>query len=332
MATVRGRVVDSQGRGVAATVYASRKGPGGRGRNSDSAGRFVLSGVAVGPTDLSVRREGGVMRVVDTVEVLPGDNEVELFLDGALIRGRVVDQEGHGVGSALVLTGGGFATRSSPDGRFEILDVEPGLNTLRVTHDRLVAVEPAEIEVLPGEEVEAEIVMVPGGGIRGRVLGVAAGALAGVSVQAHGPDHRPRVEVDTEGRFQIAGVGPGMWTLVGRLGSHGREIRRQVLVKASLQEVEQDLDFSEPGWAVRGRVVLDERPLPNVRLRLSLREEGATERRVSSDWRGDFLFDGLPEGSYRLEIPGLMFRSSSPLWTENLEVDLDLDLGDLVLE
>lgn len=67
-------------------------------------------------------------------------------------------------------------------------------------------------------------------------------------------------------------------------------------------------DFSPSNPTVRGQVFPDEQGLPGLRLTL-LRGDGTSAASITTDQHGDFRFDSVGNGSFRVQIDARNFRS-----------------------
>ena len=329
--TLIGRVLDSSGVGVEAWVFQTErgKGPGGSGERSDAAGAYAVRDVPVGPRDVSARRDEGQW-ILEAVEIAPGENRLDLVLEGAVLEGRVVDDSGVPIDGALVwLHSSGLGARpmsrfariqSGADGTFRFVDLQAGPHELSAEKAGWAQRERRVVEITGSGVQAVEVVMTPGGLVRGRLLGLGESDLREVTVTAFGRRGVHAV-IAADATYEIQGVGPGDWMVSGKLPSRGREVRRVVRVPEGGETIEVDLDFEEIGWSLRGRVLTAEGQ-PHAFAVVTLRGSVPPPRQASTDFAGRFVFDGVPEGRYEIRVSATM-TGSGP--TPPVPIHLDAD-------
>ncbi len=174
-----GRVVDTQGHGVAQTrviVTQFRPEPGSPPAHkrpdlqvTDAEGRFEFASVKPGTYDLRAELAGRVPGTSNGISVLRGGRaDVVITLPlGASVRGRVTSrQNGQPVANAQVLSadpqasGPGATATTDADGRFEIKGVAPGRVSLRVAHPEYRAELVSGIEVADGAAAQRDVTLV----------------------------------------------------------------------------------------------------------------------------------------------------------------------------
>jgi hypothetical protein len=112
------------------------------------------------------------------------------------------------------------------------------------------------------------------------------------------------VEVDDDGRFDLAGVPSGPLTLMVTLRGHQTVLRD---VRPSLSEIRVDL---EPAAVFRGRVVDARSGEPVTSFHVLLRGHGMTMSNQLRPDDGRFRMDGLAQAEYRLEVKATGYRKA----------------------
>ena len=221
------------------------------------------------------------------------------------------------------------------DGAYVFEDVAPGLWRLEARdHDAAPHVMLLRIE--EGESTLAEdIVLGPGGTLEGRVADEGGRGLDGARLRLEsardGVDAR-EVRTGEDGRFVAVRLAPGVWRvrLDARAGSFtGLEAIVEVVAGETTH-----VDLAARGRGrIQGTVRRRGRPVPDVVVTLVGRvdEEGAALRRLfaHTDVRGEFLWDGLVEGEYVVDVLDGVVRSTRAVALEDGDhLDLDLEVWD----
>jgi sarcosine oxidase gamma subunit len=196
----------------------------------------------------------------------------------------------------------GYRASSGADGRFELLAVADGSFDLEAEVDGFApAFHPAVIEVAGRDVVGLEVVLRRGATLSGLIRGLEPGQMAAVEVTAERAGRPARTgRVDHAGRYEISALEPGDWHVRARLAGGRREADAWVAIAPSDREVERDLKLGG-GLALDGLVLLEDRPLPQARVRLRGLDVAA-ERGVTTDHQGAFGFEDLEPGRYRVEV------------------------------
>ena len=228
---VTGRVVDTEGGAIAgAWLRISGRSTGSLVESAtDDQGRFEM----LVPYPIALRAswmDVGAPGFASDRRVfmpLPGWESRDIVLrPGADVSGIVVDSHGRAVEGALFLSGeplvqpSGFAmgelvveadplARTGSDGRFELGGQGLGPLRVHVFHPRFVTAT-VDTSVQVRGQTDWRIEMAEGASIAGRVLELPASASFHVRATPVGRDAEPRsVDVDSEGRFELAGLQAG---------------------------------------------------------------------------------------------------------------------------
>jgi hypothetical protein len=315
-ATVRGRVLDERGGGIADAEVMSSDG---RTSISDAGGRFAFEHLIA-----SVRisaRHAGYLKGEGEARVGDGDREVNLDLTLARALGRlggqVVDARGGGVAGARVTVTprGGEAARASTDagGRFLLEGLADGPYRVEVERAGLPSLRLSAIEA----SAEARLVLEDGGGVEGEIFDPRTGLPP--------PDLRLELVLDGERRavlvqgrhFSATGLPTGPARLVARARGYPR-VERAVEILAgerpgeiTVRDVRIELEL---GGAVRGRV-RDDRGEPAVGVAVEVMSAPVEPVRTGAD--GVFVLAGVPPG--RVEVRA---RGGDPAVTTVEEVEV----------
>lgn len=310
-AVLEGTVVDEEGRPLPQVALfvdptaSALSTLAAAGAATDASGRYRLGGLAAGEATLHLMVDG-FPRETHTIEIRPGVQQRDFVLRrGVSVSGRVVDEEGVGVGGAWLLLappdgpGASGHTMSAPDGRFRIPSVAPGAYRLMVqTQGFHVPSEslPLEVGDLPIEGLE--VVLSRGATISGRVVGVEAAQMAGVQVTAaDGAGQTAWATLDARGGFEMKGLAPGTWrvSVVSAATNQGTEAT--VEIGAGQRLVRLELVLAE-GLRLQGIVLSNGAPFAEATVG-ALGENGAMVV-AQTDPEGRFAFAGLAPGRYRV--------------------------------
>lgn len=261
--TVRGTVRTQTGEPVpSCAVRIGRLGPaGGHLARTDAKGGFVLHDVPAGRHKIfaSKHKVGETDSVVDVG--LGQENAVALVLTaGPSILGVVVDEEGNPLSGLRIDADVRFFTRASAvsnaAGRFEILDLEEGKEyRLAVVSKKGVTIFIHPTPVLPGEDewrVTVPSAQLAESSVRGAVVGPDAapieGAAVSVNISRGGDIASLEAKTDDLGRFVVAGLTPGNYTLgIGATGFARKSVRFQVVSG-------EDVDLGTITFPMPGRI------------------------------------------------------------------------------
>ncbi|HEX4954919.1 MAG TPA: carboxypeptidase-like regulatory domain-containing protein [Thermoanaerobaculia bacterium] len=310
-AMLEGTVVDEEGRPhPRAAIFAQTKSEtvtmlGTAGGATDASGRYRLAGLAVGQISVRVAAEGFVAETHE-VDIRPGTQQRDFVLRrGVSVAGRVVDEEGAGVGGALLLlaqpegSGAALHTMSAPDGQFRMPSVPPGTYRLMVqTQGFLVPSEGLPLEVGERPIADFEVVLARGATLAGRVVGLEAAQMAGVQVTAADENGQTAwARLDARGGFEMKGLAPGTWrvSVVSAATNQGTEAT--VEIGAGQRLVELELVLAE-GLRLAGLLLSNGVPFVEA----TVGALGANGSMVvgQTDPEGRFAFAGLAPGRYRV--------------------------------
>ncbi len=294
---------------------------------SDSGGHFRVRDLGAGePIHLVVRRSGYVATWVERLTV-PPDQPLTVVLDpGLRIAGRVVDEAGEGVAGAELLieqeavprggkrgiAGEGLAAgqqrslRSEPGGRFAIEDLRAAPTTLNVFHPGYMA--PEAIAMTAGEANEdLVIVLESGASLEGEVTTAAGEPIAEVRVLAGAA----AAASDADGMYRLEGVAPGPAVVVAEHPHYGQ---REQEIEIEIGGNVLDLTFPD-GHGVGGRVVDEEGSALDGATIALYSEHGAPIHRGRTTPDGDFHFQPVADGTYRLAARRSGFAVADPALT-----------------
>lgn len=354
-ARIEGRVIDPEGRPIArASVLASADAT-----NSPPAvvtgpdGRFELEHLRAGsPLHLEVGHPGYLSAEVGGVAV-PGPPVAVLLRRGARVAGQVLDDGGAPIHGAVVLvtercgngtqapgarTGRRLAGgRADAAGRFAVGNIEPGPVRVVAIAPGFWSIEPADFEVVAGEQVAGVLlVMHRGAVLEGRVLTAAGAPAPGARVAALAGDgeagvvgwDRPAAVADRGGAYRLEGLPEGPRRIRAELVGFP-PVTGQLEVRPEMNR----LDLFLPGGAAVAGRVMDPSGLPISAAEVALRPAAGSGAEppaaVTSDAGGAFAFAGIEAGRYQLVARRQGFTSThqtvevgdTPL--EDLEVRLE---------
>jgi RNA polymerase sigma-70 factor (ECF subfamily) len=323
-ATVRGRVIDHDGRPLAraavdvlgtapATSLFVRQG------QTDAHGAYEIRGLAHGPYHATARGEGLVSSDSSPFELGASGATVDLHLHApARLTGRVVDRERHPVENATVDVhreqGGRVSWQSggtNSDSRGEFaLTLDPGPFMISAAIDTAKG-ETTPIHLDGGAEKSVELVVDSRRGqVRGRVLEADGTPVADAVVVARaGTDEVSRRVLDTlrenaelvrgrlaltddEGRFRIE-LGAGPHVLLARRRGGGEAWKTNVEIGHDVKLVVAEES------TLAGTVTTPSGSAPErIVVRVVAAELGLRREETFLLGRGRFRFEGMPPGTY----------------------------------
>ena len=262
---------------------------------------------------LRVERAGfaPLERIVDPLRRGGEPGPLDLVLSpGASLAGRVVDGEGHPVSDARVVLrpeGSDEPVGVDAEGRFEILDLAPGIVHLAVSAPGWAPAAIPSIELRPeaGSVDLGEIVLEPESTLPGRVVDSEGRPVAGARVWARRAgglavsttEHE--TESDGDGRFEIPGLDASARLHLRVRHPEYQEARLHGVLGAGGPPLEIVL---HPGIALRGQVVGgDGAPVVGARVVATPTPAGHVgEHETETDADGRFVLDPQPPGRLAL--------------------------------
>jgi protocatechuate 3,4-dioxygenase beta subunit len=254
--SISGRVLDSEGRPVrGASVRAHIRDEEGRlspnltflevQGETDQDGRYVVEGlpahegyeVTASHEDHSEGSVAGI-RIGKREDVKGVD--IEIF-DGGAIRGRVTDEDGHGLAEAVVTVEEAAPgdpsrryqgeTRCALDGSYELKHLRPGTYSIKFDSSPLKSAKLEGIHVEEGKTTgEIDGILSPGESLSGQ----------------EGDRVEKQVRTEPDGKFEISGLPPGRYSLSAQEESDplgAKVIEKTVSVQeGETSEVEIDFD------------------------------------------------------------------------------------------
>ena len=308
-------------------------------------GRARLEALPPGPWTVTVHGRGFVTRLLRNVASGPLALRLE---KGGVVAGRVFSSAGRRplAGAKVVAATDAplpadwpeDATRnvapSDAQGRFRLEGIGPAPVTLSARAPGHAIGERREVKA--GDVVD--IVLFPGSTIRGTVRDddgrPVGGALVRAEVDRAWGQEPPPEKTDPEGRFELAGVTPGEYSIVARQGGRAPAFGRVVVEPET--EASVSLVLSGGGFVI-GRVV-DEQGRP---LRGQVRVEEVDALGLSASMSDLVATESKDDGTFALgplPIGGLGIAASSPRHaTRRIHARVGApgrtaDLGDVTLE
>ena len=310
-------MVESQGRPVLdATVRAELSGAAGpagchrlMGGGDDRSrptpkGHYELTGLAPGTWTVTASHpEWSESTVTVELEDAPATADLRLGRGGTI--GGVVLAAGRPVGGAEVGLaeagdagmrgfGGGQSSLTGEDGRFRFERLAPGRYSLSATL-RSQSSAPAEAMVTGDSAQEVTLTLTEGAAIHGTISGLPEGQLAGITVNASGPDgYFASTRAAADATFELTGVPEGSIRLAapGDFTTGSRTARATVTIGPGQSEAYTEIVFEaglpgrgagEPQRPAGARRVRER--LPRVRRR-PLRQRPHRRGRAAASWRG----------------------------------------------
>lgn len=341
--SVSGIVVDAEGAPVVdANVRAASVGGGARAKQTNAwgvptgkDGRFVLEGLIAGEYEIRASHTDFIEPESPTKHTLAagGTDEVRIALEkGGKVVGLVVDAKRRPVPGARVELVGrrwtGNDARTGDDGRFELLNVQPGEHRVRATSggwDELRApgtsdddVQGEQVTVKSGQDAEVELVVEEQfGTIAGRVVDADGGPVddafvsysresdsatqsgnrAKQAVRWSGWVQAP-VLTDEGGAFELTQIPIGKHTLIAQRKGGG---------EGTIEHIETGstgvvIRLAE-GAAIRGKVVLAGGGVPERFTILAQDEaQGVSRDEFFHASEGAWQVSDLPPGKYIVSV------------------------------
>jgi len=329
-ASVSGRVLDPRRVGVPNASVSWSEGPGvgqvlaaaaigrlagtGTAVSTDADGRFRLDGVSPGKITVAAEHPD----YLDTSREVEVDDDatVELTLSaGGSIAGTVVGKDGRspvpGAQVTIAEPGGGFdlgsdSSRSDAAGNFLLEHLKPGRYRVSAKSNAGGS-SSKEVILAESQRVDGVLLQMEGGAtVRGTVSGLPAARLGGIRIYATGTDYEDNAITDSDGRFTLNDVPPGVVRLYALASfPSGRTTSKNVEIPEGGGEVPVEIAF-EGSSRLAGRVTRGDRPVPGVFLTAMSEGPAAGENRASAqtDDNGQYVLEGLADGDYQVQLTG----------------------------
>ncbi len=264
-------------------------------------------------------------------------------------------------------SGAAQRARTGADGRASVTSLPGKTARLRVRHAGHARFESEPIALPLAESIERTVRLGVGGTVTVEVVDSHGAAISGAEIDHHGPNSDPGELVfsggdgrtDASGRLAFEHLQAGVHRFRLRQGAGGGFIDvgggRAFVQRITRQGGSEE----EPGWtstevgdrttetlqlvapargSLAGHVSEVGKPLGNATLRLSPRSQeenalpfGGGAREAHTDGRGEYLFDGVEEGEYRLEIEhisrAMTYEAEARVREGGNRQDLDLPLA-----
>ncbi|WP_158621770.1 carboxypeptidase regulatory-like domain-containing protein [Corallococcus aberystwythensis] len=276
--------------GIAVTVQGSSLTA-----TTDTEGRFTLKDVAPGAHTLVVRTPR-YREASEAVEVKARETAsvtLQLQRERGGISGTLQVEGGASAeGITVALTGTSRQTQADAQGHFVFTQLPTGPYTLQALKETY---EPAQAAVEVGVDAQSPVTL----SLlreRGTVAGVfqleGGGSAGDITVLLAGTDFSART--DAEGRFTLAGVATGTYTLRAQRDSYVQH-EQQVEVRAGAKTSVSEILVRERG-GVAGTILLEEGVSDrNVTVLLV-----GTDFTTQTNAQGQFSLTGIPTGTYTL--------------------------------
>ena len=314
-ATLRGRLLEADGKGVEEALILVQEAGGVRGgegfAKTDGEGAFEVGGLGFGALLVTAHDPKG-RQVSETFEMIEDSAWIELrFEAGFEISGRVVDAAGaplEGATVQIMEKGGGRRSflgptqeRSDAGGSFRFTSIAPGVYRVVASHPNTLEGEYEEDVAVRDQSISGlEIQLRQGTTLSGQISGLEYDDMVQVRVRTSGGGRGG--QVDYEGQYRLEHVPPGEWDAVAILEGSGRQVRQSVRIEEGAQEVTLDFEFGS-GLRLTGTVLVDQEPLAGAIV--TLRGESVAARfRSSTRYDGKFFLEGLEAGRYEIRIQG----------------------------
>ena len=268
---------------------------------TDADGRFDLGAWFAERFTVTAVADGKTAAVVETdlrdPTAAPAPDQLELVLTRCLhtLVGTVTD------GSGGVITGATVARLRSPgvataaDGSYALC-LAAGRQTITVSADGYGGIVLA-VEIRG--QVRRDVALVPAGAIHGSLIDKRTGkpvadALVSAWPVAPGPDHAAEVlgHADGDGRFQLAGLSPGRFTV---WASTGLLLGSAEVAVIPTRSAEVTIALSDQA-RIAGRIVANGAPVAGARVVARAIGRAVGSRPAISQRDGGFVLDEVPLG------------------------------------
>jgi hypothetical protein len=330
---VLGRVVDAEGRAVAAAVVETiLHRISGTPAVTDAEGRYEIDCTMdfSGPQVQVAVRSSGFVPASAHVSTANGDATCDFTLQRAgVVRGTVRRPDGRPAGGAQVSTSGdGYfgntqeSTATDEHGRFVLDEVALGAVELRV---RCAGFPPASASavVVAGAPSDVTITLIAGAVVRGVVVDGDGRPVRGVHVM-HGSGS---TRTDGRGRFELDGIPPGPVLEVDVMAGDYVQRRSVVLSTTADNRVELARAGTLQGTVVDARtgVGLDDFTITivngdyqNGSIGANWGREGQRFQRTAGRWKGDDMML-VPGSEWRVRITAPGYAAVTHTFVANVE-------------
>lgn len=323
-------------------------------------GSFEVEVVGPGIYEVQAQAEGYVATWSQKINT--DKNEAVLIAlsgDGGQISGQVIDSIGKPVAGATVVPlskacGNSFSTKNTfvsqdgavitdEHGRFQLTELTPGTETLKVSHPDYTFVIQDGIEVQNGHCTENINVTLPKGAViegfvydyqgkpQGKVV-IRAQNEMGHSITSDDPSILTTTISEPNGFYRFTGLPQEVCFLMRQDEGEVMGVVRRTVVPAYGQMLR--IDFGGTN-SLSGQIVLQDKPLANQQIVLSdphSSYSGFIKACAMTDDEGRFIFRGIEPGSYGIYYKMNMERSD---WFRLAEFDMvegDCNLGTIPKE
>jgi hypothetical protein len=267
---------------------------------SEDDGSFVLDGVPAGEVTLVIRADDhGMREITIVVDERTPEQQVALSTGGALA-GTVTTASGVPVKARVMLFGGSAANTVETDdaGQFSFQHLAAGRYSLAATGPGGGARQTIEL----GEDERKEnltVAFASGRSVRGVIRGLRLEELEQTYVGIHGQGRSyPSLQArpDAQGAYVINSAPPGRAYF--NVGSPSRQLSRVIEVPAD-RDLTLDIVFA-PGVRVSGRITQNGKPTRKSIWLEPAQSESRTRHLAETSEDGQYEFEGVVPGEYRL--------------------------------
>lgn len=222
----------------------------------------------------------------------------------ATLQGRVQDPAGQGLAEVLVTmqgADGGGSTRTGADGTFLLNRLAAGDYTLQVHPPGFAPSNtPQTLAARTAASLAVTLEPYPGT-VQGQVTEISGQAVAGATLAAQHADGRRFVTVSgTDGRYTLAGLPTGSYTLTARRTGYVSSKTVSITLDAAAPAAEADIDDLRFGTARISGTVRDAQTGASL-WNLTVLATGPTGTlQTTTNTQGAYLLEGLEPGSYTL--------------------------------
>lgn len=242
---------------------------------------------------------------------------------GATISGRVIDQNGHGIGGVLVLSDNGEpnysgirTTTTNSDGSFTLTDVQSGLNHLQANTDGFALSHYWNYNITDGQTYSnIQFTLRPAGGsITGRLLDSSGSAIGDALINvfeqtAQGFDNGAwaTTTTDSNGYFATSttnapgpGLPSGAYTVMASKSNLPNVLVKDIVVSAGSTTSNVTLSVVGGSGVITGQIT-NEAGGPIVGADV-LADNGVIQTTSKTDQHGFYQIFNLPTGSYNVVV------------------------------